>query len=169
MSRANFCLGPIERNFKRCGILIKALSHDRYRMYHTVRASVDLCGQRFIYINALYKQSHVSPIKKKKGRCQKSVIDPDSLTSRRFTRGLNLVFIITYSAESTGSACATPSCRASRTLPSLYVHMPIYYLIHSRYARQRWNIFTSIRTHYEHSSIFVIATCRVSIISLMFL
>lgn len=87
----------------------------------------------------------------------------------RFTRGLNLVFIITYSVESlsTGSACATRPCRSVIRAP-LYAHtcMHLYALrfLLIRPARSRPNIFTLYAgMHYEHLSIFVIAT-RVSII-----
>jgi len=69
----------------------------------------------------------------------------DSLTSRRFTRGggLNLVFIIAYSAETIGSACATSPCRASRTpMRGAYIRTGVDSSIHSRPA-----VHSAVREH----------------------
>lgn len=166
VSRANFCRGPITRNFKRFGILMKALSY-------TIRISDLSHGPlghatsvvNAIYTNALHTPEVTSRRWKKNERCQKSVIDPDTLT---FHPGVK--FSIYHHVFRRVSLQVAPA-RLGRVVPSrapLYAHtcMHLYVLrfLLIRPACSRPNIFTLYAgTHYEHLSIFVIAT-RVSII-----
>lgn len=113
-----------------------------------------------IYINALHTREVTSRRWKKNERRQKSVIDPDTLT---FHPGVK--FSIYHHVFRRVSLQVAPA-RLGRVVPSrapVYAHtcMHLYALpfLLIRPACSRPNIFTLYAgTHYEHLSIFVIAT-----------